>query len=182
MKKIVWIDMDGVLVDLGSNFEKWFDENPNLVKKYKGSPDHIPGIFRDPEPIDGAIDAVRRLNNSGLYDLHIATSAPWGNPYSSTDKRYWIEKYFGKLFHKKLTITHRKDLLIGDYLIDDRLANGAKDFKGELMRFGWDYENQVKNDYPNWDSILEVLLPTEDNVGGKTITTPSGDWVVYIND
>ena len=32
--------------------------------------------------------------------------------------------------------THRKDLLIGDYLIEDRLANGAKDFKGELINFG----------------------------------------------
>ena len=39
-------------------------------------------------------------------------------------------------------ITHRKDLLIGDYLIDDRLANGAKDFKGKLLRLGYDYEKK----------------------------------------
>ena len=26
-------------------------------------------------------------------------------------------------------VTHRKDLLMGDYLIDDRLKNGAGDFK-----------------------------------------------------
>ena len=41
-----------------------------------------------------------------------------------------------------MIITHRKDLLIGDYLIDDRLANGAKDFKGKLLRFGYDYEKK----------------------------------------
>lgn len=173
--------MDGVLVDLQSNFEEWFDNNPNLVKKYKNTPDHIPGIFRDPQPIDGAIEAIEKLEESGLYELHIATSAPWGNPYSSTDKRFWIEKYFGKLFHKRLTITHRKDMLIGDYLIDDRLANGAKDFKGELLRFGWDYENQQWNEYPNWDSILEVLLP-EENIPTKRVITPTGEWEIFINE
>ena len=35
-------------------------------------------------------------------------------------------------------ITHRKDMLIGDFLIDDRLANGAANFNGKLLRFGWD--------------------------------------------
>jgi 5'(3')-deoxyribonucleotidase len=55
-------------------------------------------------------------------------------------------------------ITHRKDLLIGDFLIDDRLANGAKDFKGELLRFGWDYEQNRENEYKDWASILNRLL------------------------
>lgn len=157
-KKIVWIDMDGVIVDLGDNFTKWFNDHPNLSHKYKHCPDHIPGIFRDPNPIEGAVEAILKLNDSDLYDLHIATAAPWGNPYASTDKRFWIEKHFGKLFHKKLTITHRKDLLIGDYLIDDRLANGAKDFNGKLLRFGWDYEQKVWNEYPGWNNILDELL------------------------
>lgn len=150
--------MDGVLVDLGHEFEKWFQEHPNLIHKYKHSPDHIPGIFRDPRPIDGAIDAVKKLSESNKYELFIATAAPWGNPCSSTDKRYWVEKYFGKLFHKKMFITHRKDLLIGDYLIDDRTANGAGKFKGKLLHFGWNYEKKMLNEYPDWDSILKVLL------------------------
>lgn len=55
-------------------------------------------------------------------------------------------------------ITHRKDLLIGDFLIDDRLKNGAEDFKGELIRFGWDYENLKWNEYPNWNSVLNKLM------------------------
>jgi len=50
--------------------------------------------------------------------------------------RQWIERHFGDLFKNKMIITHRKDLLHGDYLIDDREANGAKDFKGELISFG----------------------------------------------
>jgi len=55
-------------------------------------------------------------------------------------------------------ITHRKDMLIGDYLIDDRLANGAGNFKGELLRFGWDYEKKKWNEYRDWNSVIKCLL------------------------
>tara|TARA_R100000027_G_scaffold40233_1_gene29865 strand:+ start:1409 stop:1891 length:483 start_codon:yes stop_codon:yes gene_type:complete len=157
-KKIVYIDMDGVLVDLKSNFDKWFDTHPHLVDKFKKCPDHIPGIFRDPLPYEDAIEAVQKLYDSDKYELFIATSSPWGNPDASTDKRYWIEKYFGNMFHKRLIQTHRKDLLVGDYLIDDRKKNGAAEFNGELIDFGWDYENEKWNKFYNWKKVLDYLL------------------------
>ena len=157
-KKILYIDMDGVLVDLGIEFKKWFEEHPNLINRYKSCPDHIPGIFRNPPPVEGAIDAVNKLYESNKYEMFIATAAPWGNPYSSMDKRFWIETHFGNMFHKKMFVTHRKDLLIGDYLIDDRIKNGAGDFSGELLKFGWAYETEEWNKYPTWNSILEFLL------------------------
>ena len=61
--------------------------------------------------------------------------------------------YFLHLFQKqkRLILTHRKDLLIGDYLIDDRLKNGAGEFKGELIHFG-----TIK--FPDWKTVLEYLL------------------------
>tara|TARA_Y100001937_G_scaffold74025_1_gene100747 strand:- start:884 stop:1363 length:480 start_codon:yes stop_codon:yes gene_type:complete len=157
-KKILFIDMDGVMVDFGTHIKSWFDSHQHLIEKFKTCPDHIPGIFRDPLPMDGAIDAINKLYNSGKYDMYIATSAPWGNPSSLTDKRYWIEKYFGEMFHKRLITTHRKDMLIGDYLIDDRTKNGAGEFNGTLLKFGTNWETNTANDYPNWDSILEKLL------------------------
>ena len=158
-KKIVYIDMDGVLVDFGKAIEDWFISHPHLEERYKTFPDHIQGLFRIAPPMKGAIEAVKKLYESGKYELMIATSAPWGNPQSNSDKRFWIEDYFGDMFHKKMFITHRKDLLIGDYLIDDRVKNGAGEFKGELLRFGLDWENNyTPNEYPTWDSILEKLL------------------------
>ena len=78
-------------------------------------------------------------------------SAPWSNPQSLSDKRYWIEKHFGDMFRRKMFVTHRKDLLLGDYLIDDRIKNGAGDFVGELILFGG-------NQYPDWESVLKKLL------------------------
>ena len=79
-KKILYIDMDGVLVDFNKAITNFLDVHPHLKDKFKGCPDHIPGIFRNPPPIDGAIDAIKKLHNSGKYDMFIATSAPWGNP------------------------------------------------------------------------------------------------------
>jgi hypothetical protein len=49
-------------------------------------------------------------------------------------------------------------MLIGDYLIDDRTANGAGEFGGELLQFGWAYETETWNEYPTWESILKKLL------------------------
>ena len=157
-KKVIYIDMDGVLVDLEKAFNKFFELHPQLKERYKNNPDHIQGIFRNPPPINGAIEAVKKLQESGKYELFIATSAPWGNPMSASDKRFWIEDYFGNLFHKKMFVTHRKDLLMGDYLIDDRTKNGAGEFKGEHLHFGWSWENEEWNKYPTWESILEYLL------------------------
>jgi len=47
--------MDGVVVDLGSEFKKWFETYPHLKERYETHPDHIHGIFRNPKPIKGAI-------------------------------------------------------------------------------------------------------------------------------
>ena len=150
-KKILWIDMDGVLVNFGKHVENTIVSNPFLKENYKGRYDHIPGIFRNPPPIEGAIEAIHKLVASEKYELYIATAAPWGNPMAAMDKRFWIEEHFGRIFHKKMTITHLKNLLIGDYLIDDRTANGAGEFKGKHIHFATDA-------YPNWDTVLNELL------------------------
>jgi len=157
-KKIVFIDMDGVLVDFKEAIENAYRINPEYKIKFKNNPDEIKGIFKNPNPIEGAIAAVKELAKSEKFELFIATSAPWGNPEAAMHKRIWIAAYFGDLFLKKMFITHRKDLLIGDYLIDDRLKNGASEFKGELLSFGWAYETNEWNEYKTWDDILKKIL------------------------
>ena len=157
-KKIIYIDMDGVLVDFSGEIERCIKKNPEFKELYKDNPDEIPNIFKNPKPIEGAIEAVNKLAESGKFDLFIATTASWGNPEAAAHKRIWVEKYFGDLFKKKIFITHRKDLLLGDYLIDDREANGAKDFTGELMSFGWAYEKNEWNTYRYWKDILKKLI------------------------
>ena len=142
--------MDGVLVDFGGHIETVMLANPHLNEEYEGREDEIPNIFRHAPPIEGAIEAVRKLEDSGKYELYIATAAPWENPSAAMDKRLWIVEYFGELFVKRMAITHLKNMLIGDYLIDDRTKNGAGEFNGTHIHFG---QNGT-----DWNEVLRLLL------------------------
>lgn len=65
------------------------------------------------------------------------------------------KKYLGDYAHKRLIISHHKNLNKGDFLIDDRTKNGAGDFTGELILFG-------SEKYPNWQTVCAYLERTEE--------------------
>lgn len=146
--KLLYIDLDGVVADFVSSMNTHPKKD---VAPYIEHPDTIPNIFRNLTPINEAISAVNKLLDAAMYDVYFLSTAPWGNPSAWTDKRLWIEEHFGDKISRRLILTHRKDLVKGDILIDDRPNNGAKDFEGELIEFGSDA-------YPNWDAVLRYLL------------------------
>jgi 5'(3')-deoxyribonucleotidase len=139
-KDIVYIDMDDTICDYMSHHNKMSKLNPDI--KY---PQSQKGFFLNLEPIEGAIDAINQLRKK--YDVYILTRPSYLNPHCYTEKRLWIEKYFGVDFCKKLIISPNKDLLMGDYLIDDMPWPG---FKGKQLQFG-------KPPYENWEKILEFF-------------------------
>ena len=143
--KRIFIDMDNVLVDFQSGIDQMSEE---LKEEYAGRLDKIPGIFVNMKPMPGAIEAVNELQKH--YDLFILSTAPWRNPSAWSDKVEWVTKYLDDVFHKRLVITHRKDLCQGDYLIDDRGKNGASEFAGKWIQFG-------TGEFPDWASVLEYL-------------------------
>ena len=138
--------MDNVLVDFQSGLDQVSEETK---KEYAGRLDEIPGLFGLMKPMPGAIEAVHELQKH--YDLFILSTAPWKNPSAWSDKVAWVTKYLDDVFHKRMVITHRKDLCQGDYLIDDRGKNGTSEFSGEWIEFG-------SKRFPNWESVLNYLL------------------------
>lgn len=145
-KKRLYFDMDGVIVDFDSALKLQSEET---LKEYEGREDEIPGLFGQMQPMPGALEAVRKLNER--YDCYILSTAPWGNPSAWSDKVIWITRYLDDVFHKKMVITHCKHLCKGDILIDDRDKHGVRDFEGEWIHFG-------SERFPDWDSVLDYLI------------------------
>ena len=145
VKKIVYVDMDGVLVDFRSAFPH---VPPDTLREYEGREDDIPGIFALMEPVEGALDAYREL--SGLFDAYILSTSPWKNPTAWSDKLEWVRSHLGDVAYKRLILTHHKDLNRGDYLIDDREKRGADSFGDRLVLFR-------SARYPDWSAVMQHM-------------------------
>ncbi|MDJ0648945.1 MAG: hypothetical protein QNJ60_09575 [Xenococcaceae cyanobacterium MO_188.B19] len=145
MKKILYLDMDNVLVDFSSAFP-YFSSDTHA--EYEGRLDEIPGIFSKMTPLAGAIEAYTELIN--LFDTYILSTAPWENPTAWSDKLIWVKKHLGNPAHKRLILSHNKNLNSGDFLVDDRLKNGASKFDGEHIHFG-------SESFPDWQAVTKYL-------------------------
>lgn len=145
-KKILYVDMDNVLVDFQSGIDQFSKE---ILDEYKERYDEIPNIFGKMKPMKNSIKSYEEL--SKLFDTYILSTSPWENDTALIDKLNWVKKYLGKVAYKRLILSHHKNLNCGDYLIDDRDKNGVKEFKGEHLYFG------EGKKFPDWNSIMEYL-------------------------
>lgn len=144
MKKILYVDMDGVIVDFQSGIDAISDEERvEFADRFS----RCPGIFSKMKPIEGGIEAVNILKEK--YDVYFLSAPNWENSSSWSDKVDWIKCYFPEMTHR-LILSHHKHLNKGDYLIDDRLFYGSDQFDGEHIHFG-------QESFPDWESVLAYL-------------------------
>lgn len=147
-RSVVFVDIDGVL----ANFDKY-------AKEHASSPDEDmkrhPLIYREMEPMPGAIAAVHALHEMG-FDVRFVTKPPTGIPDAYAAKAEWIMKHFShpeNFWVRRLIITADKGILGNpeDFLVDDRphKAN-CIEFGGNFMHFGAPV-------WPNWEIILHTL-------------------------
>jgi len=139
--KTVYVDMDGVLADYDSAAQGKTEEE----KREKG-------FFENLKPIEGAVSAFIGLCCN--YDVYILSTAPWSNIHAPSEKRVWVERHLGEFAFKRLILSHNKGLLKGDYLIDDRIANGVDAFEGKHIHFG-------SGKFPDWPSVIRYLAQDE---------------------
>ena len=142
----IYIDMDGVITDFkqGQEYQGYkLSKRPDLVVNYRTLP-----------VMEGAIKAVAKLNAD--HEIFIASTPPWTRPEVWGHKREWLEEHFPYL-KRKLILTHRKDLLIGDVLIDDTRFRGQPDFKGNWFWFNNNWNNR------DWPACLEYIKTLEKN-------------------
>ena len=138
----IFIDMDGVI----SDFEKASNEYQRIHGKTNRPDKYVD--YRNLDVIEGAKSSVECLAYD--FDVFIASTPPWTRPEVWGHKREWIEEHFPYL-KRKIILTHRKDLLIGDILIDDSRYRGQPDFQGEWYWFNKNWNNR------NWEACIEWI-------------------------
>ena len=145
-KKIIHVDMDDVLCNYKSAFEKALEINPKV-----GFPQSQFDFYRKLKPLDQAIESVKTLLQKENFDIYILTAPSIYNPSSYTEKRIWIEDFFGMEMVEKLIISPNKGLLKGDYLIDDTpKGRGQENFEGQFIHFG-------SKEFPTWKVVLNYF-------------------------
>ena len=98
--KVVYVDMDDVLVDFQSGIDSLSDEEREV---YKDNIDNAPGIFSKMQPLDGAIEGYKKLTE--YFDVYILSTAPWNNPSAWSDKLLWVQKHLGDIAYKRLILS-----------------------------------------------------------------------------
>ena len=143
MKKVIYVDMDDVLCNFTGAQQEALLNNPEI--KY---PQSQCDFYRTLVPLKNGIEVINYLNAQSLFTVYILTAPSVRNPFSYTEKRLWIEDYFGFDMVNRLIISPNKGLNKGDYLIDDHDAGrGQEDFEGELLHFG-------SEKFKNWELVL----------------------------
>lgn len=144
MKKIIYLDLDGVL----ANF------NAGVKREIKSIDEDVPecyekGFYRNLPVMPGAIEFVNRLIASDKYEIYIASKPVTKTFYCPSEKYEWVNEHFPMLI-RKMFLTCDKGLLRGDYLVDDHLK-WAEKFEGETFVFN--SEKPIEN----FESIAKIL-------------------------
>lgn len=168
------IDMDEVLADPIKKFIQLYNRDYGIPLDLKLDPGneiyhHLPeeinskwfdyinekGFFRDLEPIDGAIEGVKKLQQK--YEVYIV-SAAMEFPNSLEDKYYWLAEYFPFISWQNIMFCGEK-IVNTDIMIDDRVKNFV-DFKGRSLLFTSPH-NLLLTEYErvnNWQEVLDKLM------------------------
>ena len=115
-----------------------------------------PGFFRHLPVMEDAVDVLRELNQR--YEVFIV-SAAMEFPNSLKDKLEWLLEHFPFFTWKQLALCGSKDLVFGDYMIDDHVKN-LKGFKGKPLLYTAAHNLEVTgyDRIDNWKDAARMFL------------------------
>jgi 5'-nucleotidase len=176
-KRIVLIDMDGVLADMDEQIRLLTGHNvaqretellPASAEKAARAAWTKPGFFRSMPFVPGAKTAVQALLKDERFDVRFCTTPLSSSETCASEKILWIEKYFGKRASHRVVLTNDKTLVRGWILIDDRFPAEKGSLVPEWRHVIFDHPSNRARPGPRlrgWadlDRLLRDLL-SQDN-------------------
>ena len=115
-----------------------------------------PGFFRHLTVMEDSVDVLRELNKQ--YEVFIV-SAAMEFPNSLKDKLEWLMDNFPFFSWKQIALTGSKDLVFGDFMIDDHVKN-LKGFKGKPYIYTAAHNLEVTgyDRINNWKEAAAIFL------------------------
>ncbi|MBD2860283.1 hypothetical protein IB286_14900 [Spongiibacter sp. KMU-158] len=166
-KAIIYVDMDHVLCDYQDGFSRQKAMFPDLE-----FPQSQPGLYIGLNPLPGAIETYRWLNDHPNTNVYILLAPSVRNSHCYSEKRDWVEKHLGISVVQNLIITPHKNLNKGHYLIDDMASGKGQDrFEGSLIHFGSDL-------FPDWASVRAFF---EEALHPDGSPPKAGPWDAFFN-
>ena len=138
--------MDHTFCDMKDAVEIW--QRWSLTETEEKWPWSMTGLFKYMLPMTGALKFYAKYSET--CDLWFLTRPSIKNIHCYTEKAEWVKRYFGEAGLEKLILSPKKDLLIGDILIDDSGKYGQETFQGEWWQFG-------AAGYETWEEIDNKL-------------------------
>ena len=142
-KKIVFIDLDGVCADFDGAIAVHIKDPPEMFE---------PVFFRNLKVLPGAKEGVQALLDNPRLEVYIGTKHTTKTDYSPSEKVGWVREHFPELV-KRMCIVTDKNLLRGDYLIDD--DRRWETFPGKFIHF-----DRTRSE-EEWKRIVEYLKNKE---------------------
>ncbi|WP_227471671.1 hypothetical protein [Paenarthrobacter sp. YJN-5] len=121
------------------------------------------GLYRNLDPMPGAVEAILAMEESGLNVFFCST--PFAtHPTCASEKLASIEEHLGSRWVNRVILTHDKTLVRGDVLIDDKPGiTGNMEPTWTHLLFDQSY-NRALSDAPrlrewkDWEAALYPLL------------------------
>lgn len=112
-----------------------------------------PGFFADLEPIPGCIETLRRL--APRTELVAVTASP---REATAAKMAWVRRHLPFVPAHNTVITHRKDLVRGDFLFDDAPRN-LRHFQGVRILMDYPYNRDFHDCYrvKDWAEFGQLM-------------------------
>jgi 5'(3')-deoxyribonucleotidase len=115
-----------------------------------------PGFFRNLPVMEDSVSVLSEMNKR--YEIFIV-SAAMEFPDSLKDKLEWLLEHFPFFTWHQLALCGSKDLVYGDFMIDDHVKN-LKNFKGKQYLFTAAHNLEITgyDRINNWKEAADIFL------------------------